>query len=144
MLTTTATTTTPTYTSPTLSVQTTQPYACPICGVEARGLVFWPAGGWRSPSPLDAYGAHIAYLILGCGCAITRPGCSRVAVLDDSIIPLRFATSADLAGFHERTAYNVAAVEAALAVLQAAADARLDDAHAAERAFSTLRERTNR
>jgi hypothetical protein len=125
-----------------LAIQPHAPYRCFVCGALAEGLNFWPV--LPGHSPLDAYAAHIAYLVLPCGCGQvqrsqeqgtpllgsldrgTDAGCARVAFLDGAILPLRFAGRDEIPAFESRTAYNVSAVEAALALLTAALDDRAD------------------
>ncbi len=94
-------------------------YHCFVCGAPANGLRYWEQVG-RGHSPLDALAGHIAYLRPTCSCHKQQVGCTRVAVVDGAITPLRFA--GDELPWRERVEFNVAAVHEALTRLTAARD----------------------
>lgn len=105
------------------AIQSGPAYRCFLCGCPAKGLIYWPTGA-KSPSPLDLYAAHIAYLHPTCRCHLAHVGCTRVAVTSaGAITPLRFASPDEILDWHQMTAYNIGAVQAALALLDAVAAA---------------------
>lgn len=119
-------------------VQSGPAYRCFLCGAPATGLRFWGLSAQarlpgRGYSPLDAVAGNIAYLTPTCGCARAHVGATRVAVLDGAVTPLRFADSDEIHDFNERTAYNLAAVKAALVLLAGPAEGALVERRQGER-----------
>ncbi len=95
-------------------LQAGPPYACPVCGQPALGLVPWPVNP-ANPCKLDEWAAHLWYLRRRCGC---RTG-GRVARLGESITTLEFTYDHSLT-YEQQVEVNIAALRAALAVLAAA------------------------
>jgi hypothetical protein len=95
-------------------IQAGPPYACPVCGQPALGLVPWPVNP-ANPCKLDEWAAHIWYLRRRCGC---RTG-GRVARLGDRITALAFTYDRSLT-YELQVQANIAALRAALAVLAGA------------------------
>ena len=112
----------------TLPVQTGPIYHCFDCGQLVTSLMTWQqAPKLCGPSQLDDWGEHIAYLTTGCACA---PETRRVAKLGDCLTPLRFPKRQAFANFREFEDAEIAALQAALAVIAQAVpeDARTCDA----------------
>jgi hypothetical protein len=101
-----------------IPIQTGPVYHCFTCGAVAQGLRTWAdLPKWDGYSHPDAWGEHIAYLVLP---ACPASHIHRVAKLGECVTPLTFVQHTARGEWHKTVAANIQAIRDALAALAAA------------------------